>query len=574
MKRVMLVLVLVSIAIVSLIGQGAKEEVSLVATPIDAPLNYSVFLHTDVLEQWWTNEKDVVTPYFEKKFNLYIDKDETYWLQGQLLEQRINMFIATDSWPDVFVGSHQYLSNISPMAKDLTALVPKYMPNYWNSLSEEDKKLSYYEGKIVGVFKYDGADWTPESLADPYKSGYGNSLQMREDILAKLGYKFTPIKEIQATITKEHRSVTLEDLKITPTPYTNFDEFYTFLEKIKNSDITDAQGRKVIPFTTRWGIQIIGAGFNFSNTWVWNAKKKTAEGYLGSSGAYEYFKWWWKAYNDGLIDPDYVIQTVAQLDEKVTNGRAAMWMETSEITAQKALKTIDPSWDVRPMPSPINDVKDHGYWYPYTPGFFIATLNKNMDDATAIRFLKMWDYMYSTEGKLDLLYGPEEAGFRTVRADGRTVYTPEMQKLYDLKDKTVAGGPAEVGTAGPSHKYGGLWSRIAYLSAAPRVYGDVGVERASLPNQVVVSRARRLYDSFAMALGGYASGNVGDAAAAASNYFNSTFKYNEISQLLRAKDVAEFDKEWANVLERNETIGQYSQAVKDMNVVFATRGYK
>ncbi len=580
MKRIFLGFCVAVLSATALMAGGAADKKPAEAKPVAAApveekeLSYSVFFHTDELFSWWDNPKDVVTPYFEEKFKLKIDKDKTYWLQGQRLEQRVNMLMATDTWPDVFVGTHQHMAEISPMAKDLTELLPKYMPNYWKTLSEQDKKLSYYNGKIYGVFKYDGADWNPQSLADPYKSGFGNSLQMREDILVKLGYKFTPMKEIQAMIEKEGRAVTLKDLEITPVPYTNFTEFEVFLKKIKDANITDKQGKPVYPLTTRWGIQILGAGYNFSNTWVWNPATKTAEGYLGSSGAYDYFKWWWKAYRNQLIDQDYVIQTAAQLDEKVNNGRAAMWMEPSEVNAQKALSSLDPTWNVRPMPNPLNDATNHGWWYPYTPGYFWVTLNKNMSDANTIRFLKMWDYMYTKEGMLDLIYGPEKAGFRTVRADGRTVYSAEMQPLYEKKDPKIPGGPAEVGTAGSAHRWGGFWSRIAYFSGAPRDVGTYGVERANPPKQNALSRARRLYDSFAMALDGRAAANMGEAATAASNYFNTTFKYNEISELLNAKNESEFDASWKKVLEKNETIGMYSKAVEDMNKVFAARGYK
>lgn len=537
-------------------------------------ITYSVFFNTDELFAWWNNPKEVVTPYFEEKFKLKIDKDKTYWLQGQRIEQRVNMFMATNTWPDVFVGIHTNIADIVPMAKDLTDLVPKYMPNYWSRMSEQDKKLHYYNGKIYGVFKYDGATWSPESLADPYESSFGLSLQIREDILTKLGYKFTPIAEIQARVEREGRAVTFKDLEITPVPYTNFAEFEAFLQKIKDANITDMQGRPVIPLSVRWGIQILGAGYNFSNSWKWNEEKKTAEGYLGSTGAYDFLKWWWRAYRKGLIDPDYVIQTNTQLEEKVHNGRVAMWLEPNEINVQKALKSLNPEWDVRPMPNPINDPKNHGYWYPYTPGYFWVSLNKKMDDATAIRFLKMWDYMYTKEGMLDLIYGPESAGFRMVRADGRTVYTPEMQALYEKGDPKVPGGPAEVGTCGPSHRWGNLWSRIAYFSAAPRNFKPYGPERAKPPRQIVVSRARRLFDSFAMALDGRVSAPVGPAATATFNYWNTTFKYNEISELLNAKTDAEFDAVWKKVLERNETVGRYSEAVQDMNKVFAARGYK
>ncbi len=574
MKR-SIVLFVVATALAGLAhAEGATEQG---ARPGESVYTYSVFFNTDELFEWWDNPKDIVTPYFETKFGLKIDKDRTYWLQGQRIEQRINAFIATNSWPDVFVGTHGHFAETAPMSKDLTELLPVHMPTYWKTrMAERDRQLSTYNGRVYHVYKYDGADWSPESLKDPYKNGWGNSLQIREDILYKLGYKFTPLREIQERCQREKRAVTLEDLRIEPNPYTTFDEFAAFLRKIRDANISDPAGKPVIPFTTRWGIQILGAGHGFSNVWVWNPKTKKAEGFLGSEGAKGFLRWWWKAYREGLIDPDYVIQTNTQLEEKVNGGRAALWMEPNHNNVQKSLLRLNPAWYVRPMPNPANDPKNMTYWYPYTPGYFAVSLKKCLPDDLAIRFLKMWDYMYSDDGIRDLIYGPASAGHRTARSsDGRVVFTPAMQALYDKKDKTIENGPVQLGLmGGAAHRWGDYWSRIAYFSAAPRVDFGLGPTRAFDPRPDVLSRARRLFDSTGMALDGSAASPVGEAPTATANYWNSTFKYNDITELLNAKTEQEFDKAWTVTLQKNETIGRYTEPVKVMTEVFNARGYK
>jgi hypothetical protein len=446
--------------------------------------------------------------------------------------------------------------------------------------------MHYIEDKIYFIYKRDEVDWTEEALADPYNNGYGLSLQMREDILYALGYDFTPINEIIETCQEERRAATPEDFAMShpdkelplwdgvPMAYSTPEEYADFLREIKELGATDKSGREVFPLTLRWGIQIIGAGaFDWSNGFRYNYETGKAEGYLGSTETYDFLRWWWGMYRDGLLDPDYVIQTNTQLEEKVNSGRAAMWFEPNQDNVQRSLMQLDPTWNVRPMPNPR--AENHSYWYPYTQGYFGAFLSADLPEDLVIRFLEMWDYMYTEEGMLDLVYGPEDAGFRTVRpSDGRVVFTEPMEELYQKREKGI-GGPDQYGLVhSVGHRWGSAWSRIAYLSGAPRDYGDLGPSRAYPPVPRPRGRARRMFSAFAMATSGDFATPVGEASKATKTYWNSTFKYQDIAELLSAETVAEFDDAFEVMLQRNKTVGQYPAAVEEMTEFFHSRGIK
>lgn len=580
MKRLVVFVLIIGTVVSGLWAGGGKEE----APAGDEVYEYSVYFDTDELFEWWDNEDDVVTPYFEEKFGLRIG--EQMWRSGQVTNERINTFVASGSFPDVFIAGFSHAPTLEPLSYDLTELVPQYMPNYWASLSEADKMLNTIDGKIYFVFKKDDVDWTPEALADPYQNGYGLSLQMREDILAELGYEFTPMAEIVEICKAEGRQVTVKDLEIThpdkrlPTwqgvsmPYSTPYEYAEFLAEIQELAPEDKSGNEVFPLTLRWGIQQIGAGaFDWSNGFRWNEETGKAEGYLGSSETYEFLKWWWGMYRDGLLDPNYVIQTNTQLEEKVNSGQAAMWFEPNQTNVQRSLLALDESWFVRPMPNPMGE--EHSYWYPYTPGFFSVHLSKDLPEELVIRFLEMWDYMYTEEGILDLIYGPEEAGFRTVReSDGRVVFTDEMQSLYDTGEKGLEGGPDQYGLLHKAtHRWGAFWSRIAYFSAAPRSTFKLGPARAFPPEPEPLPRARRIYSAFAMSLSPDFAWAVGEASQATTDYWNSTFKYQDIAEILNSETEAEFDAAFEEMQRRNDTLGRYPEAVEEMTALFKSRGY-
>lgn len=538
-------------------------------------VDYTAYIDASTVRPWFDNPNDVVTPYIEEKFGVHMS--EVFWRSGMMTDQRLNTFLASDTLPDIFVASHTTIIPGKRAAMDLTELVPEYMPDYWNgTLTEADRQKSNDNGMIWWVYRKDIHNTTPEGLANPYDNGHGLPPLIREDILAELGYDFTPMAEIQATLEREQRAITMEDLAITPTPYETPEEFKDFLRDIAALELSDAQGNPVFPLSVRWGIQQLGGMFDFGTTWKWYPELGEAHGYLGAPGARDWLHWWWGAYNEGLIDPDYVIQKPEQLQEKIATGRAAMFLaETDYQTAQQSMLAIDPTWYIRPMPYPSIG-EDHGYYYAKPPGFVAMFINKDLEESTAIRILEMWNWLNTDEGINVLCWGPEEAGLYTTNAEGNRVFTEPLMSIALQREANVEGGPEWYGVRGfAEHDDGSYWNTlVGNVGAAPKDSRGLDIAYSFPPMPNALRQGMRLLSAGQITSNPMVASDAGPAAVAAGTYWNSTFKYSEIARLLAAQNDAEFDDVWENyVMVRNEEEGRYSEAVEEMTAYFRNLGF-
>ena len=398
---------------------------------------------------------------------------------------------------------------------------------------------------------------------------------MREDILTKLGYKFTPIDEISRICNAELRAPTLEDFAIDPVPYTTTDEFVEFLRAINDLGLTDQAGNRVIPYSTLRSNGDFTAAFKMDYVWRWNPDTKQAEGYFGSEEAKQAYRAWVNLYNDPdeLLDPDYLIHEMAQIQEKIATGRVAVFDSQVDVTATDiSLKSIDPTWSIRPLPLPANSER-FGYTQTTTP-FRCALINKDMKEDIVIRFLKMWEFMNTTEGLTITCFGPP-GELTEISADGKMMFKEPLMSLV-LENKTdLPGGPDElgvVGLPGTYMRYGDYWSRVAYTSGAPRHRFTVGIDRSFDPIIDVLAQGRRFMCEPRVAKDPDAAFPRGELANMPSSYMGS-FNTSDMSMLLNAKTDAEFDAVWDYVMEQNESVGQYSAAQKEMTAYFNSIGY-
>ena len=185
------------------------------------------------------NPGDVVTPYVEEKFKLRMS--DLQWQGEMSVQQRINQYAATGSWPDVMIGDPNFLQLMLKQEEhmDLTELVPQYMPTYWNEvMNEVDKQLNYGmsggEGKIAFIYKHHLHPYDPAKDDDPYVvfNRGSHALQTREDLLAAAGHTFKPMAEIVAEVERTGRPPTAEDFAIDP-PIDTPEKLTEYLRKIK-----------------------------------------------------------------------------------------------------------------------------------------------------------------------------------------------------------------------------------------------------------------------------------------------------------------------------------------------------
>jgi hypothetical protein len=535
---------------------------------------YTVFCETDILLPWVNGfEEDVVTPYFEEKFNLKIK--EVFWRQGmQDVMQRLNQFIATDSLPDVNMvsrGNQAYLLQ-NEMLKELTDFVRIEMPTYWSMLTEEERKVAEDDGKLYLVYKL-----TPsvhDNLDDPHNSDFAHAPLIREDILTMLGYEFTPMKEVVEICELEQRAPTMEDIEIKPAIETP-DDFLALLRKIQDLNLT-ADGKPLIPWSVRWSIFHFGGMYDLGH-WMWNPRNKEAQGYLGTEHAKDYFQFINTCYREGLLDPEFASQQNPQIMEKASRGRLGVIMSDVPdlLTVHEALADIDPSMVYHPFPWPEEDPDLHGYMDVVVPGFHVVCISDKTDEGLVTRLMQMWDWMYTDEGWDTLVWGPASTGIWEWKDGKRFFSDPNVWKAE--LSAAESGGPKDFGLQSDNvkHKYGDFWSQIANLSGGPDKGYPRNISKSYPPEftfMTVFNQARRICGHSHFASGVEASYGAGEASSYANKYYWSDFRNKDIVKLLTPSTFADFDAAWDEIVQANETKGRYTEGKEAMTEWFKAMG--
>lgn len=150
---------------------------------------------------------------------------------------------------------------------------PKKCPNLSKYLTPKTLEMMKTKDsqQIIGYPNAIAIDLSNPAFAKKYQDDYvqnktwATGFTVGEDVLTKLGYKFTPIADIEASMKKNNRRLTYNDIKITPEIKTVAD-FEKFLNDAKNLNLTTKAGDPVIPLGGYDPTLILGAtyGFQFS----------------------------------------------------------------------------------------------------------------------------------------------------------------------------------------------------------------------------------------------------------------------------------------------------------------------
>lgn len=510
------------------------------------------------------NPNDVVTPYIEKKFNIKVKEIVYYNATVEPFKEMMNQWIAAGNLPDVFLTSSVEYSATAGLGvyADLGKYVnPQYMPNF----------CSYFDMKFLNEFKNNGVLYQipcvevntatdPRYATDPYVEGTGaHAFWVREDVLAKAGYKFTPIDEIAKETTDAGKKPTLDQLKIDP-PINTPDDFYQLLAKIKSLNLT-VNGKPMIPFDMYgWWQFHMGSMFGAGQFSV--DKTGNVSGYLGAPDAKAYYQYLNKLYNEQLIDQDFLIQKGDQMDEKIASGQvAAGGYFDNMTTVVQSLEKNDPAARIRFIPWPKED-PNYGFYDIFKGGFRSVTINKDFKEIE--RLVKYFDWFYSDEGLDVITWGPESAGLWQMQ-DGKKVF----------KDKTVENDILNGIKGDKGADYYGLYDWT--LSPAFNSKAVNGVPFLAFPNPKSYQRSyplkldieavtRDMFSQAGVNTQGTASYPVGDAASATDTYYWGDF-YNDGASLLTAKTGDDFNAAWDKIYQTFLDKGQYQQAVADMTKI-------
>ena len=322
---------------------------------------------------------------------------------GSGFEEKFNLMIAGGTLTDIVIADWQskgvetYIED--GVLFDMSPYAFEYMPNFTKFSKENpDFARTYiYDGGKIYFTTYIRKDQSLNVFTGPV---------MRTDWLKKLNLK---------------------------TPETA-DELYNVLKAFKTQDPNGNGKADEIPMS------VCGSGADLGTTALfamWNTKNdfyvkdgKVKYGILEPEfeDAITYVN---KLYSEGLLDPDYILQTRATLVGKINDSRVGFAYEYQPSQIMTLQETKDPSFRFEGIPHFKSEIdgKNRTMDNAYTD----SIVNRNGAITTACEdpfgAMKWLDFIYSEEGHKIMNFGIEGDTYNMV--DGKVVFTDKVEKNTD-----------------------------------------------------------------------------------------------------------------------------------------------
>ncbi len=237
--------------------------------------------------------------------------------------------------------------------------------------------------------------------------------------------------------------------------------------------------------------------------------------------------------------------------------------------ARQALLAEDETAVVRPIPWPKDDDR-YGFYDVFETGWMSFIFNASIKDQIP-RIVEIIDFMSTEEGQAIRCWGPPDAGLYVTGSDGKKQWKDEetrkniMENVADAKNADYYGLESALSNAG---------SRIGWaIPHGPAVEAD---PRLNYPPVLVAEDVVPKVYSLSLNCGYNVDGrvNYGDGGENCDAVGGAYWGYiqADISQALEAKDDAEFDALWDQLMTEFNTEGQYPAAKADMETWFAEFG--
>ncbi|MEK5240476.1 extracellular solute-binding protein [Paenibacillus sp. FSL L8-0470] len=255
----------------------------------------------------------------------------------------------------------------------------------------------------------------------------------------------------------------------------------------------------------------------------------------------EYIAWlktFRTAYERGLINVDFLVDSDTQVEEKTNNARYFMmireWSGMTAVNPMLAAGTNPDSYYIA-VDGPQNSSGDSAKLFPGNmDGWMVTMISKSTKNPErAIRFLT---YLSSEEGQHDLFLGKEGETWETV--DGKPQLKADMLNLIESDIETL------------EKQYGVL--DTYWMMRNPVIVNQWRPEKAPVIKQM---------EDFANAQADIDSGiykgldPLGDSEVAVAWSRISQNWEEVLPELITAKDEAAFDKIFASFLERRDSYG-------------------
>lgn len=464
------------------------------------------------------------------------DYPEIVRLEGN---DMVNKYISADA----LVSLDDYLPN----AKNFTEQFKEQIP-YWR-VSSPDGKLYKWEIKV------------PQDFA---AAPAVNDIGVRTDALEKQGWP---------NLVSE-------------------DDWFNFLKTAMEQQ-PESNGQKtigmVIPFAESWGPALtafIEKGGKYvdegtNDAVIWNQIDEKWEEVFTTKEIQDNYRWFNKLYRAGILDPDCFTDTLDQVRDKLTSGRAlSMWYVIWEIGGANGelVNAGHPDMQYIHMPIRTNAQVASGekrlIRVETTRPFDSIAITKNAKDPE--RLFKMVDWCLSEEGQILLQSGIEGKQYKIV--DGKRVPTDEF--IQKLNTDTTYRETTGLGSNGNIFGFLGLLN----LKGKDGISYDLSVEPAYADTLALTERQTTAYQKLGWktsmdywlkvgqsapnGMTGTCSLDPSSAEGKLNEKFNA-FRVQAGAKLITAKTEAEYESTLKEVMEQynkldiKKVVDKYNQILAE-----------
>ena len=529
-------------------------------------LEYTVELDLSAPATTLDNPNDVVTPYIEKKFMIKVKEVMQGATQQIPFKDRLGAMAAAGNLPDVIIAGKENVDYAVSTGKygDIEASIEK-MENLNKYIDSKFWPRFMNNGKKTQIPLVGPNTTTEQFTNDPYNIPFNIwSLWTREDVLEKAGYSFKPLAEIQAEYADKGIVPPESEFAITPAIDTP-EKFMEYLKKVADLNLM-VNDKPLIPFSgVGWNQFHLGSMFDFGH---WRIDSSdTVDGFLGSPGAKDYYNWLRIAYQEELIDADFISQKDDQLQQKVATGRVAAGMYVPDMKgASNALLQMDKKAAVRYIPWPKIETGG-GAFDIFENGFWRVTVRNDFKDKE--RLIEYFDWFFSDEGLDIITWGPEEAGLWKMDGDKKVFVDPDVEQAC-LNGELGMKGADYYGLYDWRGTYFPYLSKAAICAPTLQGFNPKSYVR-SYPPKIELDIINKGYfgiagDDFS---GRYSYGDGSLDVSNVNSWYWSKWTDEKCATVLMAKTEEEFNRVWDNAYTQFAKDTEYDKAKSLMEIWFA-----